>query len=1087
MDTLKIAASDSVVYLSHRFVIPETIELNVTDSISLDPLTGAITLHSTRTDSAFFIVKYQYLPLNLPLNRIVNLPPRIYTGNETAEPSSTDYPAHPPAQYSTETTDFLKSGTLYRGVTLGSQSGMSLQSGLNLELQGKIAEDISIVGTITDQNIPIEPEGNTQTLDEIDKVFITVVLPHERLTFGDYEMAYSSGSLGNYNRKLQGVYLESERPPMRNVMSGAVSKGQYYHNYFLGEESNQGPYQLIGRNGETDIIVLAGTEKVWLDGRLLTRGESNDYIIDYSTAEITFMTRQIITAESRISVDFQYSDLIYQKNIYMAGNTTNLFDEKLRVSAAAITEKDDRENPIELVLSGADKKLLKSLGDNAQDAYISTITSDTNGSYILVDSILIYAGPGQGTHTATFYNVGKAGSYKKVYRGEVTYFEWVDKNNPLTAASEIASALYLPVKPLKLPTSRTLYHLASDWRPHQNFAIKAEVARSDFDQNLFSPLNDEDNAGLAVDLTSNLIIPLSESSKIALAGHYKQENWGFEPIDRHQIVEYRRKWDLPSDSTNGEQYYEGQIQYALKNNLVVKTEGGQYSRGDFNSNRFAASAGLSYKMLENVQISEEFIQRNQTGFNDINWTRRGFRLITHLWKVKPFATLNYELREGDTIRTENFRFLEQIYGIGSASPGRLTWQVQTTLRRDDLSDSNTWIKGTNARNIGLNGQLINWHSFSSQWNYIYRIKKFYNQNNLDIVVHLLDFSLKQEPRKLPYRWETTLKIENEQTVKKEWRYYYVGDGMGDYIYDSTYADYVPDPQGDYILRILPSSIKVPITSIEDGLRFQFDGANVKMPIFGDWLKRISTLTDVRLRQEIHDPQGIIKYLATDINQVDTSWANYSRIIQQDVNLRSRERKSDLRLRFYSSDLITQADVRGLEKTFTNEWSLRYRNRYLGKTTIESESALKNYSRQSEINSLRGRDIYTVREKLTMSTFLDRIHLIGTEITLNSDKAKGSDPIESLLTGVKLSYERKIVGKGRWKSFVELDKVSVTPKGKAIPYEMSNGKKEGLTGGWGTTVEYRVGSNVSIRVNYEGWKEPQRSVYHLGSGEVRLSF
>jgi hypothetical protein len=107
----------------------------------------------------------------------------------------------------------------------------------------------------------------------------------------------------------------------------------------------------------------------------------------------------------------------------------------------------------------------------------------------------------------------------------------------------------------------------------------------------------------------------------------------------------------------------------------------------------------------------------------------------------------------------------------------------------------------------------------------------------------------------------------------------------------------PEPQGDYILRILPSSIKVPITSIEDGLRFQFDGAIVKMPIFGDWLKRISTLTDVRLRQEIHDPQGIIKYLATDINQVDTSWANYSRIIQQDVNLRSRERKSDLRFGF----------------------------------------------------------------------------------------------------------------------------------------------------------------------------------------------
>jgi len=64
---------------------------------------------------------------------------------------------------------------------------------------------------------------------------------------------------------------------------------------------------------------------------------------------------------------------------------------------------------------------------------------------------------------------------------------------------------------------------------------------------------------------------------------------------------------------------------------------------------------------------------------------------------------------------------------------------------------------------------------------------------------------------------------------------------------------------------------------------------------------------------------------------------------------------------------------------------------------------------------------------------------------------------------------------------------VTPKGESIPYEMSNGKNEGWTIGWGATVEYRVGSNVSIRSNYEGWKEPERRVYHIGSAEVRVSF
>jgi len=1087
IDTLRIAPGDSLAFLTHGFIIPGTIESNLRDAGTIDPLTGILSLPDKSPDSVLIIVKYKYLPLNLPLNTVINLPPRIYTGEEKdwSKPPSLSTPQT--TQYGTESTDFLKSGTLYRGVTLGSQSGLSLQSGLNLELQGRITEDITIVGTITDQNIPIEPEGNTQTLDELDQVFIKVGLPHEQLTFGDYEVALHSGELGNYNRKLQGVYIESNRRSMQNVLSGAVTKGQYYHNYFLGEESNQGPYHLTGRNGETDIIILAGTEKVWIDGRLLIRGESNDYIIDYSTAEITFMTRQIITAESRISVDFQYSDQIYQKNIYIAGNRTALLNNKLKLSVAVISEKDDKDNPIELILSSADKKILKSLGDNIAQAYQSTIVEDTSGSYFLIDSVLVYTGPGQGTHTATFYNVGTGGSYKKIYRGDLVYFEWIDKQNPLISASEIAEALYLPVKPLKLPISRRLYHVGTEWQPNQNLSVKTEFARSDLDKNLFSSLDEQDNGGLAFDLESNLKIPLSAASQIIVSGHYKQEERTFNPIDRHQVVEYRRKWDLPSDSTNGEHYYEGQIQYALNNNLIVKTEGGIYSSGDFNSDRMAASAALSYKMLETLQINEEVIRRAQTGADDINWIRRGLRLTTRMHKMRPFANLNYELRDGDTTLSQNFRFLEQTYGIGSAEVRHLLWQIQTTLRRDDVADSNTWSRGTNAHNIGFNGQLIDWHSFSAQWNYIHRIKKFYNQNTSDIVVNLLDLAIKQQPRKLPYRWESTLKIENEQTVKKEWRYYYVGDGLGDYIYDSTYADFVPDVQGDYILRILPSSIKEPITRIEDGLRFQFDGASLKIPVMRRLLKNISTLTDIRLQQEIRDPQGVLKYLGTGLDRIDSNWVNYYRIIQQDLNHRTPEKRGDLRLRLYTSDQVTQTDVRGAEETIMDEWSMRYRGRLPGNGSVESESALKNYRRESQINPRRNRDICTIREKLILSVLLDRIHLISSELVIIEDKERGTDPVTSLLTGLRMNYERKIIGKGRWKLFYELDKVAVTPKDKSIPYEMSNGKKEGLTYGWGTTIEYRVGSNVSIRSNYEGWKEPQREIYHLGSGEVRVMF
>ena len=54
-----------------------------------------------------------------------------------------------------------------------------------------------------------------------------------------------------------------------------MSKGKYSNNSFKGTEGNQGPYKLKGRNGENYIVVLSGTEKVFMDGEKL------DYRLQY--------------------------------------------------------------------------------------------------------------------------------------------------------------------------------------------------------------------------------------------------------------------------------------------------------------------------------------------------------------------------------------------------------------------------------------------------------------------------------------------------------------------------------------------------------------------------------------------------------------------------------------------------------------------------------------------------------------------------------------------------------------------------------------------------------------------------------------
>ncbi|MCC6725966.1 MAG: hypothetical protein IT258_15770 [Saprospiraceae bacterium] len=153
--------------------------------------------------SSFIIVKYRVLPFNLttPLSRLdtsVLKKPGDHLIGYAYDPYADEQRPLLPQR------GLDYNGNYTRGLSFGNNQNLVLNSQFNLQMGGTLG-DLEILAAITDNNIPLQPEGNTQQLREFDKIFIQVAKQQTKLIAGDYELARPNGYFMNYFKKLQGA------------------------------------------------------------------------------------------------------------------------------------------------------------------------------------------------------------------------------------------------------------------------------------------------------------------------------------------------------------------------------------------------------------------------------------------------------------------------------------------------------------------------------------------------------------------------------------------------------------------------------------------------------------------------------------------------------------------------------------------------------------------------------------------------------------------------------------------------------------------------------------------------------------------
>src|SRR5690606_13686646 len=100
-------------------------------------------------------------------------------------------------------------GILGSGIGIGNNQDLVLNRNLNLRLSGNLRNDVELIAAINDENNPIQPEGNTQQIQDFDKVFVSITKDSNTLTVGDFLMqTRPSEYFLKYYKKSRGVQLD---------------------------------------------------------------------------------------------------------------------------------------------------------------------------------------------------------------------------------------------------------------------------------------------------------------------------------------------------------------------------------------------------------------------------------------------------------------------------------------------------------------------------------------------------------------------------------------------------------------------------------------------------------------------------------------------------------------------------------------------------------------------------------------------------------------------------------------------------------------------------------------------------------------
>ena len=1022
--------------------------------------------------------------------------------------------------FSSETifgSNMQKSGAIVRGFTIGTNRDFTLNSGLRLQLSGKLSDEIDLVAALTDENTPIQPEGNTERLDELDKVFIELRHKNAIGTFGDYELNIRDNEFSQLTRKLQGLKGEFLFGNTKGLVAIASERGKFNTNQFNGSDGNQGPYRLSGINNERAIIIIAGSERIYLDGQQLKRGENNDYIIDYSNAEITFTPKRLITSASRLTVDFEYTDQNYRRSFLAADFSTKLLNDKLKIGIGYFREGDDENSPIDLSFSEDDLNILKSAGDDRTNAARSGVrlalpdsTGKVQGVYTKVDTLISaqqfsyykYA-PGDisSIYNVSFTYTGEgSGDYLKESLGN---YKFVGKNN----------GYYLPIIFLPLPQLKQLGNILLSANILEGININLDLTGSSWDKNKFSTIDDNDNYGYARKLMVDMIpreVTLGSLSlgKIGLSFKDRFIQSRFTSLDRIDEVEFDRYYNRPSQLLQDQTLREANLSLLPSKNISLNTKYGYLKQGDqFSSDRIFSGLKITEPKQYEINYDIDYVNSKNNTINS-NWLRQNGKAFYSFSEFKTgidyLAEDKKETNSGnDSLLITSLKYSEVVPSIEIIGTSGFDGKVSYSLREESFPLLGNMIKQSNAVSQNYQMNYKGFKEFTTSFSVTFRNKKYTEDfkkqgfSNNETVLLLSQSRLNLFNGSV--QGDIYYQAATEQSAKYEKVFLRVPKGTGNYIYlGDLNNNGIPEEnefqitsyEGDFILITIPTDKLFPVMDLKANTRLRIDFSKMFADenIIAKMLRPIAAETSWRIEENSKEPNTKKIYLINLSHFLnDSTTIRGTQLFQQDINIFQNSSELSFRLRYLQRKSLNQFSG-GIERGYFRERGLRIRFRMIEEINNQTEIINQIDNLISPPTSNRARTV--TRNDLTSDFSYRPVKNIEVGFKIATGRSQDDFPKtptivdqNSVILRINFSFEN--IGRLR----VEAERTELTSSSNSfnIPYEITRGNVIGKNYFWRVFFDYRLSGFIQTSFNYYARLQGSGKVIQTMRAEARAYF